>query len=110
MQYANLLKIHGCHIETERLVTKLAPASRRIHGPVHANTIKTNEFLNKCKKRCVVVRPENKLFHALRYESDGTICVASGPIMYPRNKKYERTYKFENHLVMPGISCPVICN
>lgn len=110
MQYANLLKIHGRHIETERLVTKLAPASRLIHGPVHTNTIKTNEFLNKCKKRCVVVRPENKLFHALRYESDGTICVASGPIMYPRNKNYERTYKFKNHLVMPGISCPVICN
>ena len=110
MQYANLLSMFGRHIETERLAAKLAPASRRVHGPDHTITIDTNELLNKCKKRCIVVLPENKLFHALRYESGGTVCVANGPIMYPRNKNNERTYKFENHLVMPAISCPVICN
>ena len=110
MQYANLLSMFGRHIETERLAAKLAPASRRVHGPDHTITINTNELLNKCMKRCIVVLPENKLFHALRYESGGTVCVANGPIMYPRNKNNERTYKFENHLVMPAISCPVICN
>jgi hypothetical protein len=91
MQYANLLSMFGRHIETEQLAAKLAPASRRVHGPDHTITIDTNELLNKCKKRCIAVHPENKLFHALRYESGGTVCVANGPIMYPRNKNNERT-------------------
>jgi hypothetical protein len=96
-------------IEAERLATKIATISNQVHGPHHTTTIMANESLEWCKRRCVIVLPdEDKLFHALRYENDGEICVVCGPILEPRNIEDERIHHIANTLVIP--LCPVMCN
>jgi hypothetical protein len=96
-------------IEAERLATKIATISNQVHGPHHTTTIMANESLERCKRRCVIVLPDDdKLFQALRYENDGEICVVYGPILEPRNIKDERIHHIANTLVIP--LCPVMCN
>jgi len=125
LNYAKVLQSVSC-IEAERLVTKLAAISRRVHGPDHKITSELVKLLKECKVRYVLVLPENKPFQALRYENDGEICVVTGPItmpkgiyvdsnlIVPRNKDDERTYRVENSLIVPTefftLCCPVICH
>jgi hypothetical protein len=97
-------------IEAERLLTKLATISRRVHGPDHKTTIKTVELLNIFKLRVVIVLPDCKQFQALRYENDGEICIVTGPITKPRQIEEERIYHIENNLLIPNLGCPVICH
>ena len=114
LNYAKALQSVTC-IEAERLVTKLAAISRRVHGPDHKITTESDKLLKECKVRYVLVLPEkHKIFQALRYENDGEICVVTGPITMPeRNKDDERTYRVENNLIVPTefcTMCPVICH
>ena len=97
-------------IEAERLATKLATISRRVHGPDHNVTIESNDLLEECKERYVIVLPDMKPFQALRYENDGEICVVQGPIIEPRRVDDERLYRVESHLIHPVVGCPVICH
>ena len=97
-------------IEAERLVTKLATISRRVHGPDHKITIEAVELLDICKERYVIVLPDDELFQALRYENDGEICVVTGPIIKPRNTADENMYHIANSQVIPSEGCAVICH
>jgi hypothetical protein len=97
-------------IEAERLVTKLATVSRRVHGPDHKITIDAVELLEQFRERFVKVFQVCKDFQALRYENDGEICVIQGPITEPRNTSDERVHRIKSYLIIPGIGCPVICH
>jgi len=50
LNYAKVLQSVSC-IEAERLVTKLAAISRRVHGPDHKITIELVKLLKECKVR-----------------------------------------------------------
>jgi hypothetical protein len=80
---ANELKKQYHGIKAERLITELANASRRVHGPDHTCTKSTNECLMICKTRFVTLLPEQKepYYIAIRYENDGQICIVRGPII-----------------------------
>jgi hypothetical protein len=108
LNYARMLLPAFRHIYAERLVTKVATASRRIHGPGHKTTCEAEIFLNKCKERHVIVLPDDKPFQALRYENGGEICVVTGPITKPRQVEDERMYHIANNLVIPSKGCAVI--
>ena len=97
-------------IEAERIASKLAAVSRRVHGSEHIVTIEANAMLKKCMGRYVYVMPENKHFQALRYENDGQICVIMGPIANPRQEEEESVFHVASDLVLPGNGCPVICH
>ena len=107
--YAKQLRVANHCIEAERLITKLATISRRVHGPNHKITIEADELLKEIKERYIYVFPDNKSFQVLRYENDGEICVVSGPITEPRNSADERMYHIANNCVIPRKGCPVIC-
>ena len=108
--YANMLLEEGCHLEAERLTMKVATASRQVHGPEHKTTIKADDLLKECKERYVVVLPDMKRFQAVRYETDGEICVVKGPITNPRIAADEMLHHVENNLIVPAKRCPVICH
>jgi hypothetical protein len=95
LTYAEGLRGDNHSIEAERLVTKLATISRRVHGPDHKITIKAIELLDICKERHVTVLPDDELFQALQYENDGEICIVTGPITKPRQIEEERIYQIE---------------
>jgi len=88
LKYATgLLIAHHC-IEAERLVTKLATASRQTHGPEHKITIEAVGLLEKCKERYVIFcMPDSTTFQALRYENGGEVCVVTGPMTTPRQQR-----------------------
>jgi hypothetical protein len=52
--YVDMLFKQKCKIEAERLVTELAIVSRRLLGPEHNITIRTDVLLEKCKVRNVL--------------------------------------------------------
>jgi len=110
LHYARLLRDRSYHLEAERLFTKVATASRQVHGPEHKTTLEANELLEKCKERYVHVFPDRKVFQALWYENDGETCIVTGPITKPRCKDYERIHHIENNLIVPAAHCPVICH
>jgi hypothetical protein len=83
LNYAGILRLSFHCIEAR---------FRRVFGPHHKITIEADEKLEKFKLRQVLVSPDNKLFHALRYENDGEICVVRGPIFEPRNIEEKRGY------------------
>ena len=98
--YVKVLLIAWHCIEAERLATKIATIVHQVHGPHHTTTIMAYELLERCKRQCVIVLPDDdKLFQALHYENDGEICVVYGD---------ERTHHIANTRVIP--LCPVMCN
>jgi hypothetical protein len=109
LTYAKWLQSVSC-IESERLATKLATISRRVHGPDHKTTTELVELLKKCKERIVVILPDAERFQALRYENEGEICVVTGPITKPRIVADERIHHIANNLVIPRQGCAVICH
>ena len=110
LNYTTMLLPTYRHIEAERLATKVATASCRIHGPGHKTTCEAEMFLNKCKERHVRVLPDDKSFQALRYENEGEICVITGPITKPRKVEDETLHHIANNLVIPKRGCVVICH
>jgi hypothetical protein len=108
--YVDMLFKQKCKIEAERLVTELAIVSRRLLGPEHNTTIRTDVLLEKCKVRNVLVLPDAEEFQALRYENDGEVCVVTGPITAPRKLEDEKMYHIANNLVFPNVGCAVICH
>ena len=109
MQGALWTMVDRC-IEAERIKSKLAAVSRRVHGSEHIVTIEADAMLKKCMGRYVYVMPENKHFQALRYINDGQICVIMGPIANPRQEEEESVFHVASDLVLPGNGCPVICH
>jgi hypothetical protein len=61
--YAQILRKANCGIEAERLLMKLAPDSRLVHGPEHDCTTRAEEMLEQCKKRNAVALPDGKPSH-----------------------------------------------
>jgi len=110
LAYARVLWDENCRIEAERLVTKLATISRRVHGPDHKVTVEADELVNNYMERQVFVLPDNKQFQALQYENDGEICVVQGPITEPRNTEDENIYHIANNLVIPMEGFAVVCH
>jgi hypothetical protein len=108
--YAKGLRYEFHCIEAERLVTKLATMSRRVHGPDHKITIDADKLQKQFMARHVFVLPDDKLFQALQYEKDGEICVVQGPIKKPRQIEEERIHNVEWNLVVPAKGCVVICH
>ena len=109
--YAQLLWRFGrSTIEAERIATKLATISRRVHGPEHNVTVDADEFLKKCKERYVFLLPDMKPCMALRYENDGDICVVTGPVTKPRKIEDEIIICVQSNLIVPTISSAVICH
>jgi hypothetical protein len=66
--YAKQLRVANHCIEAERLATKLATISRRVHGPEHNVTIESNDLLEEFKERLITVLPDRRVFQALRYK------------------------------------------
>jgi hypothetical protein len=110
LYYAKQLWDTNSCIEGERLVTKLATISRRVHGPDHKITHESDKLLEEFKERPITVLPENTPFQALRYENDCEICVVTGPITEPRRKDEEREHCVQSNLILPNKKCPVICH
>jgi hypothetical protein len=107
--YAKQLRVANHCIEAERLATKLATISRRVHGPEHNVTIESNDLLEKFKERLITVLPDRRVFQALRYKNDGEICVVTGPITEPRQVDEEREHSVQSNLILPEKGCAVIC-
>ena len=108
--YADKLKRAHRGIEAERLVMKITTDSRRVHGSAHNVTIRAHELLKACRERYVIVlADENRRFLALRCESDGDMCVVTGPIANLRQEDEEREYRVASHLILPVCGCLVIC-
>jgi hypothetical protein len=101
-----LLEMHF-GIEAERLATKLAADSRRVHGPDHSCTTWADRLLEKCKKR--FVQHGMKMFEAMRYEDDGEICVIIGPVTEPRLADKEQILRVVSCLTVPMLGCTVVC-
>ena len=99
-------------IEAERLLTKLATISNRVHGPDHVLTKKADSHLQQCKVRCVNIESKDgeQCFQALRYEDDGGKCVLRGPIADPRNVQEEEMFTVTSQSVRPTLGTPVVCH
>ena len=80
---ALVLKGAGRGIEAERLFSKLAATSHRIHGLDHEITKRAERHLQECKTRCVNVRRSHgmELFEVLGYDVDGEKLHLQGPIV-----------------------------
>jgi hypothetical protein len=94
-------------LEAERLVTKLVTISRRVHGPKHRITRKTEAMQTVLKKRRVWVVGKTDHFHILRYETDDQMCVVKGPDTKPEQD--QKTFRVACDLILPALGCPVIC-
>jgi hypothetical protein len=110
ISYVSLLWDLSYHLEAERIIIKVATASRQVHGPHHKHTIDAYELRAKCTVRCVVDVDNNKLFQAIRYENDGEICLVTGPVADERIIEDERIYHIASNLVIPRKGCAVICH
>eukprot|EP00579_Thalassiosira_antarctica_P003118 CAMPEP_0201905878 /NCGR_PEP_ID=MMETSP0902-20130614/56732_1 /ASSEMBLY_ACC=CAM_ASM_000551 /TAXON_ID=420261 /ORGANISM="Thalassiosira antarctica, Strain CCMP982" /LENGTH=512 /DNA_ID=CAMNT_0048440001 /DNA_START=63 /DNA_END=1601 /DNA_ORIENTATION=+ len=99
-------------LEAERLLTKLAVISKRVHGPDHQLTKKAASHLELWTKRYVMVSCQHQwfLFQALRYEEDGKECVVKGPIATPRNIQDETSFTVATEDIRPTMDSPVICH
>jgi len=110
LHYARMLRKAYRGIEAERLVTKLAPGSRLVHGPEHNCTTSIEDLLKKSKLRLCFLLPDGKPCQALRYENDGEICVLTGPITEPREIDDMGMFRVASDLIHPDLGCPVICH
>ena len=112
IKLARALKKVRRSIEAERLLTKLAAISKRIHGLHHALTKRAETSLRFRKVRYVKARYQrkSKLFQALRYEEDGRKCVVQGPITKPRNVQAEKTLTVSVEVIHLILGTPVICH
>jgi hypothetical protein len=110
IMYAAMLTIVKRRFEAQRLVTKLATISRRVHGPEHSIAVEADKLLKECKECRVAVLPHGESFQALRYENDGEICVVQGLIAKPRQVDDEMVQRIANNLMIPKLGCAVICH
>jgi hypothetical protein len=125
ISYAGTLRDANCHIEAERLATKMSATSRQVIGLEHDYTKRADEMLNKCRARLVALKPDclkkknlcdlhgvvdfHKRFQALRYEEDEDVYVLTGPITKPRKVNEERVFNVTSDHVLLQAGCPVVC-
>ena len=79
-------------VDAGRLLTKLLPITKRVHGPGHNATQQVDSALQHLKVRKVTseVEGEQKNFQVLRYEEGRKKCAIQGPITEPRNIQKEK--------------------
>ena len=85
---ARALFMNHRFIESERILTKYVPISRRVHGEEHAQTKEIDEVLDKFTARFVLLE-NGEEFKALRYEDEGEKCVVLGPM--------KKSHYYEGH-------------
>ena len=99
-------------IEAERLLTKLAEISNRVHGPKHRLTKDVVSKLELCKVRIVLMRYENEweAFQPIRYEDEGgRECVVKGPLKDPPNPQKEKILTVRTEELILTVGTPVEC-
>jgi hypothetical protein len=94
-------------IEGERLVRKLFAISRRVHGPEHHITCRSEAMAIAFNMRYCWVVGKTDLFQILRYETDDQVCVVKGPATNPEHD--QKTFRVACDLILPHEGCPVIC-
>jgi len=110
--------LHRAHhaIEAERLLSKIAIVSNRVHGPAHELTQQAELSLKHYKARYVVLKNERSwiLFRALRYGHDGETIIANGPISIgvssPGDVPEGKTITFATKDVIHMKGTPVVCH
>jgi hypothetical protein len=108
IEYAMRLLQANQWIEAERLLTKLAAISQQVYGEDHSCTVKTALLLKNCKRRLVLLDfHSGDKYQALRYETDGEICILTGPIVDEYDEG--QTFRIESALMYPRAGCPVVC-
>ena len=99
-------------IEAERLLTRVAAVSRRVHGTEHKLTKIVELDLRDFQVREVMVQVEGewKHFQVLQYEANEDEYVIQGPLAKPRNIRAETrsTVAAINVLLVAGT--PVVCH
>jgi len=111
------LKMKHHAIEAERLHSKIASVSNRVHGPDHELTQLAESRLQFCKARFVFSKTDRGLliFQDLRYEGDGEKCIVYGPlesgvsVSNPGNVSEDQTTTFATKNTNPKVGTPVIC-
>ena len=107
-------------VAAERLLAKLAAASRQVHGPTHNCTLSATVALKDVKERRVFIDSRKQWFQALRYENEGMSCVVRGPVVESTGESRSSSSmqeQEENMLtlslpitdVLPGPGTPVVC-
>lgn len=98
-------------IESERLYTKLATISCRVHGPDHSLTIKIQNGLKSSQERWVKIKSKEGYFQALGYKDSDNYdtYVVSGPIEEPRNVETEHMFTVGLSDVCIEYGTPVVC-
>mmetsp|Transcript_30890 Transcript_30890/g.65289 ORF Transcript_30890/g.65289 Transcript_30890/m.65289 type:complete len:484 (-) Transcript_30890:143-1594(-) len=104
-----------CAIEAERLLSKIARVSNRVHGLDHELSQEVELMLQYCKVRYVYMKTkwDVLLFKALRYENNGEKCIINGPLRWlssPGNVAEEETTTFATKNIILSEGTPVICH
>lgn len=94
-------------IEGERLVRKLVTISRRVHGPNHHITCRSEAMAIAFNMRYGWVVGKTDLFQILRYETDDQVCVVKGPVAKPEQD--QKSFHVACDLILPANGSPVIC-
>lgn len=99
-------------IEAERLLTRVAAISRRVHGPQHKLTENVELDLRDFQVREVMVQVEGewKHFQVLQYEANEDIYVIQGPLAKPRNIRAEMRSTVAANNVRLVAGTPVVCH
>mmetsp|Transcript_35790 Transcript_35790/g.86395 ORF Transcript_35790/g.86395 Transcript_35790/m.86395 type:complete len:505 (-) Transcript_35790:294-1808(-) len=112
MALAKVLRNENHTIDAERLLTKLLPITKRVHGPGHNDTQQVESALQHLKVRKVTIEVEGEqtYFQALRYEEHGMKCVIQGPVTEPRNiqEETEATVTSDDFSFLLGT--PITCH
>jgi hypothetical protein len=130
--YAENLLYGRCHVEAQRLATKISATSRQVLGPDHKYTKRADEITSRCKERFAVVltrrpiksssfcdmirmkmkmnKPSFNEFQLLRYDEDEDVYVMTGPVKNPREVVEEGEYRFPWDQVIPKLGWPVVCH
>ena len=111
---ASSFSLAGHGIEAERLITKYAPISHRVHGDEHRITKDAESVLDVCKSRFVVLE-NGEEFKALKYEDGGNKCIVQGPVVtrelfdYPDRRGGTTVYTVDCSSLLFVLGTPVIC-
>mmetsp|Transcript_30891 Transcript_30891/g.65290 ORF Transcript_30891/g.65290 Transcript_30891/m.65290 type:complete len:494 (-) Transcript_30891:143-1624(-) len=111
------IRLHIAHhsIKSERLLSKIARVSNRVHGLDHELSQEVELMLQYCKVRYVYMKTkwDVLLFKALRYENNGEKCIINGPLRWlssPGNVAEEETTTFATKNIILSEGTPVICH
>ena len=104
------LFLSGHGIESERILTKYLPISRRVHGDGHDQTKAIENLLYRNKARFVMLESGEE-FQVLRYEDCGNKCVIQGPVKRDKYNGYNEgsAYTVDSSSLLLTNGTPIIC-